>query len=74
MTAVSPTERISGQSSVILEPAIEIYGDGILSDFLAAVYKYAADADGAFPGFYEYNHICSDAKTTSKADWTKFCS
>lgn len=77
MTAVSPSERISGQSSISFQPIINHYEDDVLSDFLSAVYKYAGeseDSDGAFPGFYEYNHICSDAKTPSKADWTKDCS
>lgn len=78
MTAVSPSERISGQSSIGFQPVIDHYEDDVLGDFLSAVYKYAGESeegsDGAFPGFYEYNHICSDAKTPSKADWTKDCS
>lgn len=74
MTAVPPSERISGQSSVYFQSAIDHYGDDILSDVLSAVYKYASDPHGTFPGFSEYNHLCADAKTPSKADWTKDCS
>jgi len=74
MTAVSPSERLSGQSSVSLQGAIDKYGDDILADYLNAVYKYVGVDDlQSFPGFYEYNHICSDASTPSNSDWAKSC-
>ena len=41
--------------------------------YLTAVYKYSEGEIDGFPGFYEYNHICPDASTPSKADWTKSC-
>ena len=69
MDSVSPSERVSGQSSLSIEAAI--YTHDILSDLLNSVYKHT-DADG-FPGYYEYNHICPDAKTPSRSDWTKEC-
>ena len=72
MDSVSPSERRSGQSSISIQPAIDKYGDSILNDYLAAVYKYSDDVTG-FPGFSEYNHFCSEASTVSKTNWTESC-
>ena len=72
MDSVSPSEQRSGQSSVFIQGAIDKYGDSILNDYLAAVYKYSDDVTG-FPGFYEYNHFCSEASTVSKTNWTESC-
>eukprot|EP00578_Thalassiosira_sp_NH16_P009285 CAMPEP_0181121292 /NCGR_PEP_ID=MMETSP1071-20121207/24658_1 /TAXON_ID=35127 /ORGANISM="Thalassiosira sp., Strain NH16" /LENGTH=765 /DNA_ID=CAMNT_0023206097 /DNA_START=60 /DNA_END=2357 /DNA_ORIENTATION=- len=71
MDAVSPSERASGWTGHIDE-AVEKYGEQIVSDLWSAVYKYT-DVDG-FSGVLEYNHLCSDAKTPSKDDWSKVCS
>lgn len=68
MDSVSPTERSSGQSSSIVK-----YGESILNDYLAAVYKYTGDDVTGFPGFSEYNHFCSEPSTVSKANWTVSC-
>jgi len=73
MDAVPFTERNSGQSSMEIQPAIDLHGESLLTDYLTAVYKYSEGGVDGFPGFYEYNHICSDAQTTSKADWMKSC-
>ena len=72
MDSVSPSERRSGQSGVFIQGAIDKYGDSILNDYLAAVYKYSDDVTG-FPGFSEYNHFCSEASTVSKTNWTESC-
>ena len=73
MDSVSPTERSSGQSSIDIQSTIGKYGDSILNDYLAAVYKYTSDDADGFPGFSEYNHMCSEALTVSKANWTESC-
>jgi len=71
MNSVSPTVRSSGHASLCFKKAIEKYGNSILTEYLTAVYKYA-DTDH-FPGFYEYNHFCSDASSVTKGNWTKTC-
>jgi len=73
MDSVSPSERRSGQSSVFLQSTIDKYGDDILNDYLAAVYKYTSDEVDGFPGFSEYNHMCSEYSTVSKTNWTESC-
>ena len=73
MDAVSPTERRSGQSSTALQGAIDKYGESILHEYLTAVYKYVGDDVKGFPGFSEYNHMCAQASTVSKANWTQSC-
>ena len=73
MDAVPFTERNSGQSSISFQAAIDLHGESLLTDYLTAVYKYSEGEIDGFPGFYEYNHICPDASTPSKADWTKSC-
>ena len=69
MDSIPPSERVSGQSSLSIQPAIDAHD--ILSDLLSSVYEHT-DVDG-FPGYYEYNHICPDAKTPLRSDWTKEC-
>ena len=59
MDAVSPTERISGQSSTALQGAIDKYGGSILNEYLTAMYKYVGDDVKGFPGFSEYSFVCS---------------
>jgi hypothetical protein len=73
MDAVPFTERNSGQSSISFQAAIDLHGESLLTDYLTAVYTYSEGEIDGFPGFYEYNHICPDAPTPSKADWTKSC-
>lgn len=73
MDSVSPSERSSGQSSIGIQSTIDKYGDDILNDYLAAVYKYTSDDVDGFPGFSELNHFCSEASTVSKTNWTESC-
>jgi len=73
MDSVSPSERSSGQSSIGIQSTIDKYGDDILNDYLAAVYKYTSDDVDGFPGFSELNHFCSEASIVSKTNWTESC-
>ncbi len=61
MDAVSPSERVSGQSSLSIEPALATYGKDVLVDLLNAVYK-STDSDGddaSFPGYYGKSTLCA---------------